>query len=98
MTRPPRLRADRVNPRVWTECQKDYLPLGSGKVLDVSEGIRGEDRLTFTCAYCGQTHDSAMALVGTIPEPELDWYCTACGTVNGSADKYCGNCGRRRFE
>jgi hypothetical protein len=47
--------------RVWTECKGEYLPPGAGKVLDVSEGSRGEDRLTFRCEHCGQVHTNAMA-------------------------------------
>lgn len=50
--------------KVWHECQREYLPLGQGKVLDVSEGVNGEDRVTFRCGLCGQTHDNAMATRG----------------------------------
>jgi hypothetical protein len=52
--------------KIWTECQGAYLPLAKdgthvGKVLDVSEGVNGEDRFTFRCAYCGSVHTNAQA-------------------------------------
>lgn len=48
--------------KIWTECRGEYLPLGKGKVLDVSEGSRGEDRLTFKCEHCEQVHTNAQAI------------------------------------
>ena len=48
--------------KIWTVCKGEYLPLGKGKVLDVSEGVNGEDRFTFQCAHCGNVHTNAQAL------------------------------------
>lgn len=48
--------------KIWTECKGEYLPLGAGKITDVYEGVVGEDRYTFTCGHCGETHSNAQAL------------------------------------
>ncbi len=48
--------------KVWHECKKEFLPLGKDKVLDVSEGVNGEDRYSFTCGLCKQVHTNAMAI------------------------------------
>ena len=49
---------------VWHECKHEFLPLGKGKVLDVSEGVNGEDRITFKCKECGGVHENATAVKG----------------------------------
>ncbi len=50
--------------RIWTECVQEYCPLGEGKILEVNEGVRGEDRFDFKCGHCGRVHRNAMALRG----------------------------------
>jgi hypothetical protein len=48
--------------KIWTPCKSEYLPLGKGKVTDVSEGVQGEDRVSFVCAHCGKTHTNATVI------------------------------------
>lgn len=51
-------------PRIWFECQKEYLSARDAEVLDVSEGVHGEDRVEFKCRLCGGIHTNAQVRRG----------------------------------
>jgi hypothetical protein len=48
--------------KIWTECKHKYLPLGKGRIVDISEGVQGEDRVAFICEHCQQTHTNAQVI------------------------------------
>ena len=45
-------------PKIWTECVKEYVDLAKAqeRFLNVEEGDRGQDVVTYQCRLCGAEH------------------------------------------
>jgi hypothetical protein len=45
---------------VVTPCNSQRTPVDEVEFLDISEGMQGEDRLTYKCPHCGWTHTGTV--------------------------------------
>jgi hypothetical protein len=48
-----------INPiRLYQPCRRELIREQSVKVLNIEEGMQGEDELTYLCPHCGEEHTS----------------------------------------
>jgi hypothetical protein len=43
---------------VYAPCLRELIPENQVEVLNVEEGLQGEDQLTYLCPYCQKEHTS----------------------------------------